>query len=57
MYAPTLDQTDASHGTDLDTEFRLIIDQFDTWSIGDVAAMAGPSSRCFCYHPDTGAEE
>ena len=58
MYAPTLDQTNATHGTDLDSEFRLIIDQFDTWSIGDIAAaMAGPSSTCWCYHPIPGSEE
>lgn len=57
MYAPTLDQTNAAHGTDMDTEFLLIIDQFDTWSIGDMAAMAGPSATCFCYHPQPGHEE
>ena len=57
MYAPTLDLTSASHGTDMDTEFLLIIDQFDSWSIGDVSAVAGPSALCMCYQPDPELEE
>jgi hypothetical protein len=53
MYAPALVvTTNASHGTDLDTEFLLLIDQFDSWSIGD-AALAYPTGSV-TYQPNPG---
>ena len=52
MYAPTLDRpTTTWTDKDVDTEF-LLIDEFDTWSIQDLAAW--PSYQCYTPDPTTG---
>lgn len=52
MYAPTLDRPTATWpDKEADTEF-LLIDEFDTWSIQDLAAY--PSYKCYTPDPTTG---
>ena len=57
MYAPTLDRPTLTWtGTDADTDL-LLLDEFDTWSIGDLAAFpcAGPTCSYTTPDPTIGA--